>query len=119
MEVHVEPNEMEVNKGCDHKTIVIFHITGMQTDYDAYTNSLAIKMEKFAKENNLDISVRQDSASKIDSRGKEADIILLTPELFEMEEVVKAKFPDKIVNVIGQKDYGFLNAENIMRAILS
>lgn len=32
-----------------------------------------------------------------------------------MEEEIQAKFPDKVVRVIDQKDYGFLHAENVVK----
>lgn len=78
-----------------------------------------VKMDKLAKEKKLDLTVKMDSASKIDCKGKEADVILLTPELATMLKEVKEKYPDKEVNLIGQKDYGFMNAENILNIALA
>lgn len=119
MEMQEEKAVEVTNKGCDHKNIIIFHVTGMNSDTDGFTASLAVKMDKLAKESNIDVTIRIDSASKIDSIGKDADIILLTPELFAMEEEVKAKYPNKAVKVIAQEDYGFSNAENILKAALA
>lgn len=106
------------NNERQHKDIVIFHVTAPQSEYDAYTNKLAIDMEKLAKKGNLDVSVRMDSASNIDKRGNDVDVILLTPELFAMEEEVKEKFPDKVVKVISKEAYGFLLAEYILKLAL-
>lgn len=102
-----------------HKNIMIFNITGMNTEFTSETHHLINKMNQVAKENNIDITIGMDSASKIESKGKEADIILLSPELFAMETEIKAKLPDKMIKVIDQKDYGFMNAAGILKFALS
>lgn len=102
-----------------HKNIMIFNITGMNTEFTPQTHHLINKMNQVAKENNMDVTIGMDSASKIESKGKEADIILLSPELFAMEAEIKAKLPDKVIKVIDQKDYGFMNAAGILKLALS
>lgn len=116
MEKQVE--EMMKN-AHEHKDVVIFHVTSMSSEYDMYTYLLAIKMDKLAKEKKLDMTVKMDSASKIDCKGKDADVILLTPELATMLKEVKEKYPDKVVKLIDQKDYGFMNAENVLNIALN
>lgn len=102
-----------------HKDIMIFNITEMNTDMDANTNRLIQKMNQCAKDHQLDVTIHMDSASKTDTRGKDADIILLGPELFAMCDEVKQKYPDKVVKVIDQKDFGFWDGEKVLKAALS
>ena len=106
-------------KGMEHKEIILFSITSMTTDYTANMNFLISKMNRVAKNNEIDVTFHMDSASKMESRGKEADIILLTPELFAMKEELQKKLPDKVIKVIDQKDYGFLNGEHVLKMALS
>lgn len=103
----------------EHPIIMVFNVTAMAMDYDGYTNLLVSKMYAFAKEHGIDVTIRMESASKINTKGKEADILLLAPCLASMEEETKALYPDKIVKVMDEKDYGFLNGGNILSAALS
>lgn len=106
-------------KTMPHKEIMMFSITPMSSDYTANMNFLISRMYKVAKSYGIDVKIHMDSASKIERRGKEADIILLTPELFAMKDEIQAKLPDKIVKVIDRKDYGFLNGEHVLWMALS
>lgn len=56
------------------KTIILFHITGMNSEFTPQTNRLISKMQVYAKQQNIDVVIRMDSASKIDSKGKDFDI---------------------------------------------
>lgn len=115
-----EKEEMmeEVNKTSEHKHILIFNVTGPSTDMNAQTNFLINKMNKYAKDNQIDVTIRMESASQIGKKGEEADIILLTPELFAMLDEVSSKYPNKIVKVINQEDYGYLHGEEVLKAAL-
>lgn len=101
------------------KSIIIFNVTGMGTDFLPQTNLLIQKMNAYAKKEGIEVTIRMDSASKIDTKGNEFDVILLGPELYTMEEEVKAKFPQKVVHVINQKDFGFLCGEAVLKQALS
>lgn len=101
------------------KSIIIFNVTGMETEFLPQTNLLINKMNAYAKKEGIEVTIRMDSASKIDTKGKEYDVILLGPELYAMEEEIKAKFPQKVVHVIDQKDYGFLDGEAVLKFALS
>lgn len=106
-------------KTMSHKEIMMFSITSMSSDYTANMNFLISKMYKVAKNHGIDVTIHMDSASKIERCGKEADIILLTPELFAMKDEIQEKFFDKVVKVIDRKDYGFLNGEHALWMALS
>ena len=94
-------------KTMPHKEIMMFSITPMSSDYTANMNFLISRMYKVAKSYGIDVKIHMDSASKIERRGKEADIILLTPELFAMKDEIQAKLPDKVVKVIDRKIMDF------------
>ena len=119
-----ENSNVFTNDESCHKNIMIFSLTAISVtplyhDLPAYTVKLATSMNNYAKKNKINATVDVSSFSNIDTNGKEADIILLTPELYQQEEEVKNKYPDKIVKVIDKPDYGLLNAENIFTIALS
>lgn len=119
MKKNIQHEDFTEFKGIGHKEIILFSITSMSTDYTANMNFLISRMYKVTKANDIDVSIHMDSASKIESRGKNADIILLTPELFAMLDEIQKKLPDKVVKVIDRKDYGFLNGEHVLKMALS
>lgn len=110
--------KQELLKETGHKNIMVLNATAMQSDYDGYTNALVSKMYEYVKKQDIDVTIRMDSASKVDKVESDIDIILLAPELFGMADEIKEKYPNKVVKVIDQKDYGFLNGENILKDAL-
>ncbi|WP_086314409.1 hypothetical protein A5821_001976 [Enterococcus sp. 7F3_DIV0205] len=99
--------------------ILVFGITSMMTDYEVYTGLLVTKMNNLARTNNLGATIQAYSVSKIDEKGKEADRILLCPELSYAKEEIKRKFPEIPVTVISKKEYAALNAEKILKEALA
>lgn len=106
------------NKENDSKKIMIFGITDTTINFTTYGALLVTKMNDYAKKKSINVVVDMNSISKIDDIGKEVDIIMLTPELYNMENDIKEKFSDKIVRLIEKKDYASLDAENIFNSIL-
>ena len=120
MEPKVNEEMMEeVNNKSEHRHILIFNVTGPNTDMNAQTNFLISKMNAYAKSEHIDVTIRMESASQIGKKGEEADIILLTPELYAMLDDVSGKYPNKAVKVIDQVDYGFLHGEEVLKAALA
>ncbi|MGX7149899.1 helix-turn-helix domain-containing protein [Enterococcus ureasiticus] len=103
----------------EHKKILIFGITGMMSDYELYTGLLVTKMNNLAKIQKINVVVEAFSISKIDEKGKEADNILLCPELRYTEKEIRNKFPKIPVKVIAKKEYATLDGEQILKDILS
>lgn len=101
------------------KSIIIFNVTGMNTEFLPQTNLLINKMNAYAKKEGIEVRIQMDSASKIDTKAKEFDVILLGPELYAIKEEIKEKFPQKVIHVIDQKDYGFLDGEAVLKLALS
>lgn len=99
------------------KKIIIFTITSPHLALTGFGIMLCKKLHDYIRENNLNVVVEMGRASQIDSVGKEADIILLAPDLATKEAKVKQMFPDKIVQVIENRDYGLRDAENILKSV--
>ncbi|MEG0314367.1 MAG: hypothetical protein RR929_02260 [Erysipelotrichaceae bacterium] len=104
-------------KDGNHGTLTVFSVTSMASDYDGFVNLLVGKLNKSVKEKGLDLTIKMESASKIDELGDATDIILLAPELFNMEDEVKTKFPNKLVKVIDSKAYGLRDTDAILNSI--
>jgi len=111
-ELVLENNQMK------EKQIIVFGVTSMSTDSTLYTNLLVTKMNNFAKKQHLLVHVDMHSISKLDQYAKAADVILLSPELSSMRETIIKEYPTKVIEVIDMKDYGLLNAENILKKFL-
>lgn len=50
------------------KSIIIFNVTGMNTEFLPQTNLLINKMNAYAKKEGIEVRIQMDSASKIDYR---------------------------------------------------
>ncbi|OBS62438.1 hypothetical protein AX758_01615 [Enterococcus mundtii] len=106
------------NDQMKEKQIIVFGVTSMSTDSTLYTNLLVTKMNNFAKKQHLLVHVDMQSISKLEQFAKTADVILLSPELSSMKETIIKEYPTKTIEVIDMKDYGLLNAENILKKSL-
>ncbi|EOL44550.1 helix-turn-helix domain-containing protein [Enterococcus caccae] len=100
------------------KKILLFGITSMMADYGLYTSLLVTKMNNLARDQKLNVIVQAYSVSKIDEKGKEADSILLCPELSYTQNEIKNKFPTIPVKVIAKKEYGLLDGAKILEDAL-
>ncbi|MGX7265534.1 helix-turn-helix domain-containing protein [Enterococcus crotali] len=97
------------------KVIIIFSITAsFISDAGFQTQRLAVKMNQIAKERDVAIIIELYSSNKVAEKGKQADVILLTPEFAYAQEKIQKTFPEKKVKAISKKDYGLLNAEKIL-----
>lgn len=103
----------------DGKKIIIFTITSPYIALSGYGVILAKKLHDYIRKNDINVSIEIERASLVNTRGKDADIILLTPDLFANEKKAKEMYPDKVVKLIDRKDYGLLNAENIIKMALA
>lgn len=112
-------NEKTSKKMENPQKIVLFGITGMMTDYEMYTGLLVTKMNNLARDRNINVTAQAYSVSKIDEKGREADYILLCPELHYAKEEIKHKFPNIPVKVIEKKEYAQLDVEHILKDIVA
>lgn len=93
--------------------IYLFCAAGMSTSL------LVSKMQKAAAEKGIDVYIEAFPESKAASLGKEADIVLLGPQVKFREKSVAQALPDKIVKVIDMRDYGLVNGEKVLMDALA
>ena len=92
------------------KNIVLFCAAGMSTSL------LVSKMQAAAKEEGFDCTIAAYSLNELDAKGKDADCILLGPQVRYQQDKVKAAFPDKPVAVIDMKLYGMMKGKEVLQA---
>lgn len=94
------------------KRFYLFCSAGMSTSL------LASKMDKIAKENNIDVEVKAFPEAKLDEiiASFNPDEILLGPQVRHIEAKVKEKYgKDRPVMVIDTEDYGNMNGERVLK----
>lgn len=69
------------------------------------SSMIAKKMQENADTQQVDAVIEAFPESKINDKGNEADIILLSPQIRYLEKDIRAKFAHKIVYVIEMTDY--------------
>ncbi len=93
--------------------IYLFCSAGMSTSL------LVTKMQKAAGDKGLDVHIEAFPESKAATLGKEADIVLLGPQIKFREKSIAQALPDKIVRVIDMRDYGLVNGEKVLNDALA
>lgn len=94
------------------KNIVLFCAAGMSTSL------LVTKMEKAAAELGYECKIAAYSTTKSKEYGKDADIILLGPQVRFQKAEISAQFPNTPVESIEMMDYGMMNGEKIIRHVM-
>ena len=90
------------------KKIVLCCNAGMST------SMLVEKMRAAAAADAFDCEIAAYAISEVESKAKDADVILLGPQVrFELKKVQKL-FPDKPVEAIAPQDYGMLKGGNVI-----
>ena len=81
----------------------------------ASTGVVVKRMIDYANRSNYDCDISAHSISDAKAAAKDADCILLGPQVrFELDQI-KRIFPDKPVEVINMADYGRMNGENVLK----
>lgn len=83
------------------------------------TGILKMCMEKELERRALEGSVEAVPLTEMDHYLETADIIFLGPQIRFLIEDIKRKAPEKIVDVISQKDFGTMNAKIILENAMS
>lgn len=83
------------------------------------SSMIAKKMNEKAVAENIDVEVDAFPESKVNDKGKEADVILLSPQIRYLEKDIKSKFADKVVYVIEMTDYIPTKAGDILTKCLN
>lgn len=90
------------------KKIVLLCNQGMST------SALVMKMREVVERNNLDYEVNAYSVDSAEGTAKDADVILLGPQIRYKRNDVQKLFPDKPVDVIDMAVYGMLDGKKVV-----
>lgn len=82
------------------------------------TGLLVKNMEKYIEENALDHKVSAHGVGSVEYYAKDADIILLGPQIRYKLNQVKEIVKDKPVMVIDTRTYGMLDGKKLMEDII-
>ncbi|MFU2205144.1 PTS sugar transporter subunit IIB [Streptococcus pluranimalium] len=82
------------------------------------TSALVKKMESIIQEDNLSVRVEAHAIDTAQVSAKDADIILLGPQIRYKLNAVKELFPKKPVQVIDMADYGMMNGRAVVEKAL-
>jgi PTS system cellobiose-specific IIB component len=85
------------------------------------TSALVKKIQGYAAEKGLDITIEAHPFAEIDSKSADADFVLLGPQIGYEHKKVKAKLDPKGIpsGVIPMTDYGRMNAEGVLNFALA
>ena len=78
------------------------------------TSALVMKMREVIERNNLDYEVNAYSVDSAETSAKDADVILLGPQIRYKKNDVQKQFPDKPVEVIDMAAYGMLDGKKVV-----
>lgn len=93
------------------RSIMLFCAAGMST------SMLVKKMQAAADEAGYEVEISAHPVAEAAKHGKDADILLLGPQVRFQTEKVKAQFPDKPVVAIDMRDYGTMNGKNVIAMV--
>ena len=82
------------------------------------TGLLVKNMEKYIHEQNLNHTVSAHGVGSLEYYAKDADIMLLGPQIRYKLNQVREQVKDKPIMVIDTKTYGMLNGEKLMKEII-
>ncbi|MDZ4994211.1 PTS sugar transporter subunit IIB [Clostridium perfringens] len=95
------------------KRIVLLCTLGMSTSL------LVSKMRKAAEELNVDCSIVAIGESELKKYEKEADIIMLGPQVKYLSNKLKKRIGDNIpISLINSADYGTMNGKKVLNQAL-
>lgn len=92
--------------------IYLFCSAGMSTSL------LVNKMVASAKERNIDAEIAAFAESLAPTKGVDADVVLLGPQIRYREKQIKEQLPTKPVMVIDMRDYGTMNGAKVLDSAL-
>ncbi len=93
------------------RNIVLICSAGMST------SMLVKRMQDQANEQGYEATIGAYSVSEVSKVGKNADIILLGPQVRFQLASVKKQFPDKIVDTIAMQDYGRMDGAKVLNTV--
>lgn len=82
------------------------------------SSMIAKRMQETAEAQSMEIEVEAFPESKMNDKAKDADVILLSPQIRYLEKDVRFKFSNKCVYVIEMTDYIPTKASDILTKCL-
>ncbi|MBU5439081.1 PTS sugar transporter subunit IIB [Tissierella sp. MSJ-40] len=85
------------------------------------TSLLVTKMEKSAKDQGIEVSIKAIGEADLKNNSENIDILLLGPQVKYILPRIKEKMESKgtIVDVINTVDYGTMNGEKVLNHAIS
>ena len=80
------------------------------------SSALMKKMQDYVKNAELDVDVKAVTTDRIMSGEVPFDVLMLGPQIRFEKNKLKAKFPEKAIDVIPMQAYGRLNGEEVVKA---
>lgn len=90
--------------------IYLFCMAGLST------GMMVKKMQEAAAADNYNCEICAYTVNDVAQKGKDADCILLGPQVRYKLNEVKKQFPDKPVMLMEMSDYGMLRGGNVLKA---
>ncbi|MFV0247070.1 MAG: PTS sugar transporter subunit IIB [Mycoplasmatales bacterium] len=78
------------------------------------TSLMVTKMQKAAEEKGIEATIQAFPLSSVEDKSKEADVVLLGPQVKYMLDDVKKKVTDKPVMVIDMQQYGMMQGDKVL-----
>ena len=82
------------------------------------TSMLVNKMRTYAKDLGKEIDIDAYAMTEASEKAKDADVILLGPQVRFQEKYVKEMFPEKLVSVIDMRAYGTMDGKKVLDTTL-
>jgi PTS system cellobiose-specific IIB component len=82
------------------------------------TSLLVNRMKETAETKEIEFQIEAHPVGQIEKYGEAADDILLGPQVRYELKNVKAKYPNKPVEVINMQDYGMMNGNKVLDTAL-
>lgn len=79
---------------------------------------LVAKMKAAAEAKSFECEVIAYPVSEVEEKAKDADVILLGPQVRYELKKVKSLFPEKPIDAIAPTDYGMLKGDKVLEAAM-
>lgn len=78
------------------------------------TSLLVNRMKESAKAQGMELTINAYPVGQIDKYGDAADVILLGPQVRYELKKVKAKYPEKPIDIIPMQMYGMMDGKKVL-----
>ncbi len=79
---------------------------------------LANNMKKAAQEIGYEADISAHSLSEYQKHCKDADIVLLGPQIRFRLDIIRAEFPDIKIETIDMRDYGMMDGKSVIKHVM-